>query len=84
MLKRENSQLKQDDLAARFGVERSTVSKILKDAARWMNPAAWVPEKRKESIAPTSVPCVFPSSFQPPPPSLSHPVVPSPADERLV
>jgi hypothetical protein len=57
-LKLETPNLRQDDLAARFGVERSTVSKILKDTARWMNPAAWLPERRKESAASTSVPYV--------------------------
>lgn len=57
-LKLETPNIRQDDLAARFGVERSTVSKILKDTARWMNPAAWLPERRKESAAATSVPFV--------------------------
>ena len=58
-LKLETPTIRQDDLAARFGVERSTVSKILKDTARWMNPAAWLPERRKEALsAPSAVPCV--------------------------
>lgn len=57
-LKLETPNLRQDDLAARFGVERSTVSKILKDTARWMNPAAWLPERRKEMAATTAVPSV--------------------------
>lgn len=29
--------MKQEDIAAHFGVERSTVSKILKQKARWLS-----------------------------------------------
>lgn len=33
----ENPGMKQEDIAAQFGVERSTVSKILKQKARWLS-----------------------------------------------
>ncbi|CED82424.1 DNA-binding centromere protein B (CENP-B) [Phaffia rhodozyma] len=40
---------KQEDLAKQFGIERSTVSKILKDKDRWLgNPTEWVAERKKE------------------------------------
>ncbi|KZT64936.1 hypothetical protein DAEQUDRAFT_570032 [Daedalea quercina L-15889] len=34
---RDNPGMKQEEIAARFGVERSTVSKILKEKDRWLN-----------------------------------------------
>ena len=34
---RENPGLKQEEIALTFGVERSTVSKILKEKDRWLN-----------------------------------------------
>ena len=34
---RDHPGLKQEDIAAVFGVERSTVSKILKQKARWLS-----------------------------------------------
>ncbi|KAH9890017.1 hypothetical protein C8Q73DRAFT_147887 [Cubamyces lactineus] len=37
---RDNPGLKQEDIAAVFGVERSTVSKILKQKARWLSVSA--------------------------------------------
>ncbi|KZT27412.1 hypothetical protein NEOLEDRAFT_1130970 [Neolentinus lepideus HHB14362 ss-1] len=33
----ENPHLRQEDIAAQYGVERSTISKILKQKARWLN-----------------------------------------------
>ncbi|KAH9936650.1 uncharacterized protein B0H18DRAFT_328253 [Fomitopsis serialis] len=37
MCHRDNPGMKQEEIAARFGVERSTVSKILKEKDRWLN-----------------------------------------------
>lgn len=34
---RDNPGLKQEEIALHFGVERSTVSKILKEKDRWLN-----------------------------------------------
>lgn len=34
---RENPQARQEDIAIRYGVERSTISKILKNKTKWLN-----------------------------------------------
>lgn len=35
-----NPDMRQEDIAAQFGVERSTVSKILKNRAKWLKVSA--------------------------------------------
>lgn len=37
IMARDNPHMRQEDIAARFGVERSTISKILKNKDRWLN-----------------------------------------------
>lgn len=43
----ENPNARQEDIAARYGVERSTISKILKNKTKWMN----VPEDEDMRVA---------------------------------
>ncbi|TFY68822.1 hypothetical protein EVG20_g3397 [Dentipellis fragilis] len=44
---KENPTMRQEDIAARYGVERSTISKILKQKTKWMN----VPEGEELRVA---------------------------------
>jgi hypothetical protein len=43
----DNPNARQEDIAARYGVERSTISKILKNKTKWMN----VPEDEDMRVA---------------------------------
>jgi len=47
MFHQENPNMRQEDIAARYGVERSTISKILKQKTKWLN----VPEGEELRVA---------------------------------
>ena len=55
---KENPTARQEDIAIKYGVERSTISKILKHKQKWMN----VPTEEEFKVAKHRY---FPSSYQP-------------------